>query len=139
MGRTKKTISDFDVKLGAVVRSKRTKLDLTQDEVATASGMALSNYRRREDGKNEITVSELTRIAAAVKVEPAEIAEEALADYGGLRKLLAEHAPVSDRPISLEARRQNKMTIVTEDMVREGRHAAIYDREHTEDDDLRDD
>lgn len=138
MGRKPKVISDFDVRLGKVVRSKRTKAGLTRAEMADATGIAEANLKRREIGENEITVSELARIAAAVNVEPADIAEEALADYGGLRKLIDEHAPVSDRPISLEERRQHKMTIVTEDEVRKGRHAAIYDREHLEDDNTAD-
>lgn len=96
MARLPKKISPFDVALGAVVRSKRTKKGLSQQAVAEMAGIAMSNYRRREDGRNEITVSELYRIAPAVGVSALKLVEEALEDYGGMEKLLAEHAAVSD-------------------------------------------
>lgn len=96
MARLPKKISPFDVALGAVVRSKRTKKGLSQQTVAEMAGIPMSNYRRREEGSNEITVSELHRIAPAVGVPAVKLVEEALDDYGGLEKLIAEHAPVSD-------------------------------------------
>lgn len=96
MSRKPKKISDFDVKLGAVVRSKRQKLKLSQASVAETVGIPMSNYQRREDGTVEITVSELERIAPVVRVSAAKLVEEALDDYGGLNKLLAEYAPTSD-------------------------------------------
>ncbi len=52
--------------------------------------------KRREEGRNEITISELERIAAVVNVSALEMVKEALADYGGMEKLLAEYAPVSE-------------------------------------------
>lgn len=96
MGRPTKKPSDFDARLGMVVRSKRVKAALTRKEMAEVTGIAEANLKRREMGVNEITVSELTRIAAAVRTPPAEIAEEALADYGGLHKLIAEHTELPE-------------------------------------------
>lgn len=92
MGRPPKKISDFDVRLGRVVKSKRVKADHTRASLADATGIPESNIKRREEGTNEITVSELERIAVAVDVTAAEIVEEALTDYGGMEKLLREYA-----------------------------------------------
>lgn len=102
MVRKTKQISDFDKALGSVVRSKRQKLRLSQAAVAEAIGVPMSNYQRREDGRNEISVSELERIATVVKVSRADLVEEALNDYGGIEKLLAEHAK-SDTPANVTA------------------------------------
>lgn len=102
MVRKTKKISDFDKALGDVVRSKRQKLRLSQASVADATGIAMSNYQRREDGRNEITVSELERIATVVKVPTVDLVGEALSDYGGIDKLLAEHAK-SDTPANVTA------------------------------------
>lgn len=96
MPRPPKKISPFDVALGNVVRSKRVKKKLSQTAMAEATGIAMSNYQRREDGRNEITVSELERIAAAVDVPALAIVEEALNDYGGLPKLIDEFTKTSD-------------------------------------------
>lgn len=103
MSRKPKKISEFDVKLGAVVRSKRKKLNLSQSAVAETVGIPMSNYQRREDGTVEITVSELERIASVVKVAAAKLVEEALDDYGGLAKLLAEYGPVSEPAANVTA------------------------------------
>ena len=96
MGRPIKKQSDFDARLGMVVRSKRVKASLSRKEMAEVTGIPEANLKRREAGENEITVSELKRIAAAVHTSPDEIAEEALADFGGLHKLIAEHTELDE-------------------------------------------
>lgn len=98
MARPPKKISEFDRKLGAAIKHRRVDpdIDLTQAQLAAASGVPLSNLQRREDGINEVTVSELERIAAALDTTSAAIVEDALKRYGGLDKLIAEFAPVSD-------------------------------------------
>ncbi len=65
------------------------------------TGIPLSNLKRREDGVNETTVSELERIAAVLRMPAREIVDMALTDYSaetsgasgsaqdGLVKLLA--------------------------------------------------
>lgn len=108
MPRPPKKTSPFDKHLGRVVRSKRTKAGLSQAEVAERAGIPLSNYQRRESGANEITASEIERIARAVGVPAAELVAEALKDYGGIDKLIDEHIGVSDVPISLDDHRKRR-------------------------------
>lgn len=102
MVRQVKVISEFDVCLGRVVKSKRVKAAYTRQALADAAGIPEANLKRREDGKNEITVSELERIASIVRVSAAAMVEEALADYGGLSKLIGEHARVSEAAPTFE-------------------------------------
>lgn len=96
MARPFKTISEFDICLGLVVKSKRVKAGLTRAAMAEMTGIPEANLKRREEGRNEITSSELYRIADIVDVPANELVEEALKDYGGMEKLLAEHTSVSD-------------------------------------------
>src|SRR5690348_7991060 len=92
MPRPKKQISDFDVRLGAVVKYRRTKkpLNFSQKDLSLATGIPLSNLQRREEGTNEFTVSEIERIARVLDVRAAELVREALDDYGGIDKLIRE-------------------------------------------------
>lgn len=108
MGRPPKKQSEFDARLGSVVRSKRVKAGLSRAQLAEATGIPEANLKRRESGTNEITVSELERIARAVGVPAAELVEEALKDYGGIDKLIDEHIGVSDVPISLDDHRKRR-------------------------------
>ncbi len=69
---------------------------MTREVLAQRAAIPLSNLRRREDGVNETTVSELARIAAVLEIPTREIVDMALADYNGggtaddgLRKLVA--------------------------------------------------
>lgn len=93
MARQTKVISNFDVCLGRVVKSKRVKASITRARMAELTGIPEANLKRREDGRNEITASELYRIADAVDVPAHRLIEEALEDYGGMEKLLKEHGP----------------------------------------------
>lgn len=108
MGRQPKKTSEFDARLGAVVRSKRIKRDLSQADAAAGAGIPLSNYQRREAGTNEITVSELNRIAEVVGVPAHALVQEALDDFGGMQKLIDEHVGMSEAPVSLDAHRRNR-------------------------------
>lgn len=89
MARKPKVIDPFDVALGAVVRSKRVKVGLSQTDFASRVGIPSRNYQRREDGSISITVSELERIAEVTRTPAHSIVEEALADYGGIELLLS--------------------------------------------------
>lgn len=111
MARQPKKTSDFDVRLGNVIRAKRTKIRMSQTELAEASGIAMSNLQRRESGKIEITVSEIKRIAEALGVPAHELVDEALKDFGGMEKLIAEHVGMSEAPVSLEAHREKKKSV----------------------------
>lgn len=102
MVRSPKIISDFDRKLGGAIKHRRLDPDygMSQAALSKATGIPLSNLQRREDGDNEVTVSELERIAVALRTTPLELVEVALARYGGLDKLIAEYAP---KPVSDDA------------------------------------
>ncbi|WP_082642108.1 helix-turn-helix domain-containing protein [Microbacterium enclense] len=111
MVRAKKTPHPFDRHLGAAIRAARARRDVSREVLSTQTGIALSNLKRREDGANETTVSELERIAAVLRVPAREIVDMALSDYAshepdrpggpqdGLRKLLAS---VSDAPRTID-------------------------------------
>lgn len=105
MPRPKKVISDFDIKLGeaiAYARQDPEKTRLTQEELAEATGIPLSTLQRREKGANEVTVSELERIAHAIGTTPAAIVNKALAAYGGIERLMAENrTTTSEMPDNL--------------------------------------
>ena len=134
MGRQPKKMSDFDVRLGTVVKSKRIKCDLSQAEAAAAAGIPLSNYQRREAGTNEITVSELNRIAAVVGVPAHKLAQEALDDFGGMEKLIGEHVGMSEVPVSLDDHRKRRTPAeMTEEEHLELSNAAGTDPEHEQD------
>lgn len=100
MARQPKIISEFDRKLGAAIRNRRTdpEYGMTQKKLARVTGIPLSNLQRREEGENEVTVSELERIAFALKTTPLALVQDALARYGGLNKLLQEYGPKPDDP-----------------------------------------
>lgn len=110
MARPTKIISDFDICLGRVVKSKRVKAGLTRTTLYAATGIPEANIKRREEGRNEITTSELYRIAHAVGVMADELVEEALKDYGGMDKLLAEHMSEASStiPNDLQRKRADK-------------------------------
>lgn len=111
MVRAKKTPHPFDGHLGAAIRSARARRNVSRETLAARTGIALSNLKRREDGLNETTVSELERIAAVLRVPTREIVDMALSDYsagesaqqgdpqGGLRKLLDS---VSEHPRTID-------------------------------------
>lgn len=92
--RKKKKPSTFDEYMGRVIESKRVKAELTVEELAAASGVGYSTLRRRLDGAG-FTVLELERVAHAVNTPAHLLVEEALADFGGMGKLLNTD-PVSD-------------------------------------------
>lgn len=111
MARKKKTPHTFDRHLGSAIRAARRRRDVTREALARQTGIPLSNLKRREDGVNETTVSELERIAAVLRVPTREIVDMALVDYSddgstssgsphdGLVKLLAS---MSEAPRTLD-------------------------------------
>lgn len=110
MVRAKRTPHPFDRHLGAAIRAARARRDLSREVLAARTGIPLSNLKRREDGVNETTVSELERIAAVLHVPAREIVDMALSDYSadefapgdpqdGLRRLLAS---VSEAPPTID-------------------------------------
>lgn len=92
MARKPKRISDFDVKLGEAIKYRRQHPDvkLSQQALVDRTGIPLSNLQRREEGSNEVTVSELERIAAVLKTTPLALVQEALSRYGTVDDLIEE-------------------------------------------------
>lgn len=98
--KKQKTTLTFDDHMGRVVDSKRIKREMTVDELADMSAIGYTTLRRRLAGAG-FTVLELERIAVAVDTPASSMVEEALRDYGGMEKLLAEH--VSDDAANVSA------------------------------------
>lgn len=136
MGRPAKKISQFDVKLGSVVAARRLKRGkMTQQELSDMSGVPLSNLQRREDGKNEFTVSEMERIAKALSTTPLSLVKEALDDYGGIDKLIAEYVAVSDAPDTVDelAKKREEKDLGSDFDEDDYASAANHDVEHDQD------
>lgn len=130
MARQKKTLHPFDQHLGGAIKATRARRKLTQQQLADAAGIPLSNLQRREDGSNETSVAELERIAAVLRVTSREIVEMALQDYNdggdpeaGLRKLVAS---VSEPPRTVAP--EDEIPYIGPVAVSE-RHAAYTDPE----------
>lgn len=61
--------------LGSNLKAARTRLGLTQEQVAERSGVHATEVSRIEAGKRDPQVSTLVRLAKAVDVEPGELLE----------------------------------------------------------------
>ena len=61
--------------LGSNLREARTKLGLTQEDVAERSGVHATEVSRIEAGKRDPQVSTLLRLAKAVEVPPGRLLE----------------------------------------------------------------
>lgn len=59
--------------LGANLRAARTKLGLTQEQVAERSGVHATEVSRIEAGKRDPQVSTVERLALAVELRPGEL------------------------------------------------------------------
>jgi transcriptional regulator with XRE-family HTH domain len=59
--------------LGTNLRDARTKLGLTQEEVANRSGVHATEVSRLESGKRDPQVSTLLRLAKALEVPPGRL------------------------------------------------------------------
>jgi transcriptional regulator with XRE-family HTH domain len=62
-------------KLGANLRSARTQLGMSQEQVADRSGVHATEVSRIEAGKRDPRVSTVERLAKAVKMKPGELLE----------------------------------------------------------------
>jgi XRE family transcriptional regulator, fatty acid utilization regulator len=59
--------------LGSNLREARTRLELTQEQVAERSGVHATEVSRIEAGKRDPKVSTLERLAAAVELPPGQL------------------------------------------------------------------
>ncbi|ONI65672.1 hypothetical protein CSIV_05175 [Microbacterium sp. CSI-V] len=133
MPRDKKSPHPFDVALGSAIRSARVRRRVTREVLAQRTAIPLSNLRRREDGLNETTVSELARIAAVLDIPTREIVDMALADFNGggtaedgLRKLVAS---VSEPPRTVDP--EDEIPYIGP-VVADRRHAAYTETEEAD-------
>jgi len=62
-------------KLGANLRSARTQLGMSQEQVADLSGVHATEVSRIEAGKRDPRVSTVERLAKAVKMKPGQLLE----------------------------------------------------------------
>jgi transcriptional regulator with XRE-family HTH domain len=62
-------------KLGGNLRAARSKLGLSQEQVAERSGVHATEVSRIESGKRDPRASTIERLAKAVKVNPGELLE----------------------------------------------------------------
>lgn len=122
----------FDDYLALVVDSKRTKRQLSVEELAAESRIEYSTLRRRLGGA-PFTVNEINRIAAACGIEAHLLVDEALRDYGGMTKLLAEYGPKSEPVANIADYRQPDLATAPEEELKRGSYAAGTDDELEQD------
>lgn len=67
--------SDAAAHVGRQIVEIRRRLALTQDDLASASGIDSSNIRAFENGRAMPSIHTLVRLANALNVEPAELLE----------------------------------------------------------------
>lgn len=96
MPKKRKQPETFDEFIGAVIDSKRALGGISQEDLATAAHIPLTNLGRSIRGTRPLSISEFERIADRIGQDAGAMAAEALRLYGGIEKLLAETAPVSE-------------------------------------------
>ncbi|UTT53766.1 helix-turn-helix domain-containing protein [Microbacterium maritypicum] len=101
MPKMRKPAETFDEHVGDAVESAMLRARLTQADLATAAGMPLSNLGRSIRGTRPFTVKEFERLAGVMEVPASELLDSALANYGGMAKLLAEEGTKSEAPANV--------------------------------------
>lgn len=66
-------MNEINSRFGAIVRKKRGKAGLTQEELASAIGLSRTAVTNVESGKQGTTIDMLYRMADAMNVEPADL------------------------------------------------------------------
>jgi transcriptional regulator with XRE-family HTH domain len=62
--------TDVDAHVGQQIRLRRTLLGLTQEAVATATGLTFQQIQKYEQGKNRVSASRLLQLCELLNVEP---------------------------------------------------------------------
>lgn len=108
----------FDQHLGRVIDGA---LDSYGGRPAVGEWLRLSerSVERRMRGEVPIFVSELRVIAEHINWPMEQIVQRAIDNYGGLEKLLADSAPVSEPPLSLDEERERRQKIAAQMTVEE--------------------
>lgn len=71
-----KTKHPILVQLGETIRSERKRLEMSQEELAFASGLDRSYMGGVERGERNVAVLNLCRIAKALKISPCSLLEK---------------------------------------------------------------
>ncbi|MEA2999448.1 MAG: helix-turn-helix protein [Sphingomonadales bacterium] len=91
------------MKTSEKLRRQRTKLALTQAQVATKAGMSVVQYNGYENARHEPNETTMARLAKALKANPADLWDDAYVDddqtleelKDALRKRAAQELGVS--------------------------------------------
>lgn len=71
------TGTTYQAIVGEVIALHRKELELNQAELAKMIGMSQSAWSRVEKGFSNLTLEQLTKVAAALEIEPSQIISEA--------------------------------------------------------------
>ncbi|WP_298745338.1 helix-turn-helix transcriptional regulator [uncultured Microbacterium sp.] len=133
MPKKRKAPVTFDEWVGAIVENHMNTRGYRQEDLAEKSGMSLSLLGRSIRGTRPFTVTEFETVAGVLDVPAARILEDALAGFGGMRKLLAEQTAMSPTPNNVSPMRGLDLEAMTPEAREELGRAAVYDAEHEED------
>ena len=75
---TKRKSDRRDARLGAAIKDRRIKLDMTQAELADTLGVGIALVSRWESGTYRIPLSTFLDIAQALRVRPSRLISAAL-------------------------------------------------------------
>lgn len=96
MPKKRKAPETFDEWVGKVVENAMSSKGWRQEDLARESGLPQTNVGRSIRGTRPLSVREFEILAGTLGVAAAKLLNEALDEYGGMEKLLAYHAPVSE-------------------------------------------
>jgi transcriptional regulator with XRE-family HTH domain len=83
-------IDPADIYVGVRIRARRKELDMTQQELGTASGITFQQIQKYENGKNRVSASRLIQFAHSLKTVPAYFFEGA----PGVKNHVAENVGI---------------------------------------------
>jgi transcriptional regulator with XRE-family HTH domain len=72
-GAETRATTEVDRAIGERIRARRQELGLPQTHVAEQVGISFQQLQKYETGDNRVSAAALTRIAQALRIEPAEL------------------------------------------------------------------
>lgn len=109
--------------LAAEIRAERAAEGITVRELALRSGIAYGTLNRILPGERDISFTQLTQLAAALKLTPQELSERAVRRMGGMQAVVSEVQGKNVTPL----RRVEDMTV--DEIEAEHKKAATVDPE----------